>query len=80
MRVVRQLLTESLIIPLFGGALGLGMAFSRVRELIALLPSALPRAHDLHVSGPVLVFISVLTGILFGMAPGMHASRTDPKH
>jgi predicted permease len=82
LRVVRQLLTESLIISLTGGVLGLALAFAGVRALVALLPADFPRAHDIHVSGPVLGFtllISVLTGILFGMAPAMQASRTDPK-
>jgi len=82
LRVVRQLLTESLIISVTGGALGLGLAFGGVRALVALLPADFPRAHDIHVSGPVLVFtllVSVLTGILFGLAPAMQASRTDPK-
>ena len=82
LRIVRQLLTESLIISLAGGALGLGMAFGGVRALVALLPADFPRAHDIHVSGPVLAFtflVSVLTGVLFGLAPAMQASRTDPK-
>jgi len=82
LRVVRQLMTESLIISLVGGALGLGMAFGGVRALVALLPADFPRAHDIHVSTPVLAFtflVSLFTGILFGLAPAMQASRTDPK-
>jgi predicted permease len=82
LRVVRQLLTESLIISLAGGALGLALAFGGVRALVALLPADFPRAQDIHLSWPVLVFtllISVLTGILFGLAPAMQASHIDPK-
>ncbi len=82
LRVVRQLLTESLIISLVGGALGLAFAFGGVRALVALLPADFPRSHDIHVSWPVLAFtlvISVLTGILFGLAPAVQASHTDPK-
>ena len=82
LRVVRQLLTESLIISLMGGALGLGMAFGGVRALVALLPADFPRAQDIHVSGPVLAFtflVSLLAGILFGLAPAMQSSRIDPK-
>jgi predicted permease len=82
LRIVRQLLTESLIISLAGGVLGLALAFGGVRSLVALLPADFPRAHDIHVNGPVLAFtliISALTGILFGLAPAMQASRTDPK-
>ena len=81
-RVVRQLLTESLLISFAGGALGLVLAFGGVRALVSLLPADFPRAHDIHVSGPVLAFtllVSLLTGILFGLAPALQASRTDPK-
>ena len=82
LRVIRQLLTESLILALAGGILGLALAFGGVRALVSLLPADFPRAQDIHVSGPVLAFtliISVLTGILFGLAPAMQASHTDPK-
>jgi predicted permease len=81
-RVVRQLLTESLLIACTGGALGLLLAFGGVRALVALLPADFPRAHDVQVSGPVLAFtalISLMTGILFGLMPAVQASRTDPK-
>jgi predicted permease len=82
LRVLRQLLTESLMIAFAGGALGLGLAFGGVRALVSLLPADFPRAHDIHVSGPVLAFtllVSFVTGILFGLAPSLQASRTDPK-
>ena len=81
-RVVRQLLTESLLISIAGGALGLALAFGGVRALVSLLPADFPRAHDIHVSGPVLAFtllVSLMTGILFGLAPALQASQTDPK-
>jgi predicted permease len=82
LRVVRQLLTESLILSLIGGVLGLALAFGGVRVLVTLLPADFPRTHDIHVSAPVLAFtlaISLFTGLLFGLAPAMQASRTDPK-
>ncbi|HEY1581337.1 MAG TPA: ABC transporter permease [Terracidiphilus sp.] len=82
LRVVRQLLTESLLISCAGGALGLLMAFGGVRALVLLLPADFPRANDVHVSWPVLLFtlaVSLATGILFGLAPALQASRTDPK-
>jgi putative ABC transport system permease protein len=81
-RVLRQLLTESLLISLIGGTVGLALAFGGVRALVLLLPADFPRAQDIHVSGAVLAFtflVSILTGILFGLAPAMQASRTDPK-
>jgi predicted permease len=82
LRVVRQLLTESLLISLAGGTLGLLLAFGGVRALVVLLPADFPRANDIHVSLPVLLFtlaVSLATGILFGLAPALQASRTDPK-
>lgn len=82
LRVIRQLLTESLVISLASGAFGLALAFGGVRALVLLLPAGFPRAHDIHVSPTVLVFtaaVSVLTGILFGLAPAVQASHIDPK-
>ena len=82
LRVVRQLLTESLLISFAGGALGLALAFVGVRALVSLLPAGFPRANDIHVNAAVLAFtvlVSLVTGILFGLAPSLQASRTDPK-
>jgi putative ABC transport system permease protein len=81
-RVVRQLLTESLILSLTGGALGLALAFGGVKALVLLLPAGFPRANDIHVNGVVFAFtflVSIATGLLFGLAPAMQASRTDPR-
>jgi predicted permease len=81
-RVVRQLLTESLLIGCVGGALGLAMALAAVKLLVSLLPANFPRAHDIHVSAPLFLFtlvISLGTGVLFGLAPALQASRTDPR-
>ena len=80
-RLIRQLLTESLLISVIGGALGVVMALGGVKILVSLLPADFPRAHDIHVSLPVFAFtflVSVATGILFGLAPALQASRTDP--
>jgi predicted permease len=82
-RVVRQLLTESLLISFAGGGLGLALALGGVKALVSLLPSDFPRAQDIHVSGPVFAFtflVSVVTGLLFGLVPALQASRIDPKH
>ena len=81
-RVVRQLLTESLLIACVGGAVGLAMALVGVKLLVSLLPANFPRAHDIHVSAPVFLFtlvVSMATGVLFGLAPALQASRTDPR-
>jgi predicted permease len=81
-RVVRQLLTESLLIACLGGVLGLAMALAGVKALVSVLPANFPRAHDIHVSAPVFLFtllVSVATGVLFGLAPALQASRTDPR-
>jgi predicted permease len=81
-RVMRQLLTESLLLSFAGGALGLLLALGGVNFLVSLLPADFPRTHDIHVSGPVFAFtflISIFTGILFGLAPAWQAARTDPK-
>jgi predicted permease len=80
-RLIRQLLTESLLLSLIGGALGIVMALGGVKMLVSLLPADFPRAHDIQVSLPVLAFtflVSIATGILFGLAPALRASRTDP--
>ncbi len=55
-RVVRQLLTESLLIASIGGAFGLVLAVAGVKALVSLLPANFPRAHDIHVSAPVFLF------------------------
>jgi predicted permease len=81
-RLIRQLLTESLLIAAAGGLLGLGLAAGGVTAIVSLLPSDFPRAHDIHISAPVFAFtflVSVVTGLLFGLAPALQASRTDPR-
>jgi predicted permease len=82
-RLIRQLLTESLIIALAGGVLGLVLAAGGVRAMVSLLPDDFPRVHDIHLSVPVFAFtmlVSLSTGILFGLAPAIQVSRTDPKN
>jgi predicted permease len=82
LRLVRQLMTESLIIALAGGALGLALAAVGERGIVSLLPIDFPRVHDIHVSAAVFGFtllISAGTGILFGLFPALQASRTDPR-
>jgi len=79
-RVVRQLLTESMMLALAGGGLGLLLAAWGTRTALALLPAALPRAQEIGLDIRVLVFtvaISVIAGVLFGMVPALRTSRQD---
>lgn len=77
-RIVRQLLTESLLLGLIGGVLGLAIAAAGVRALVALGGIGLPRADEIGLDGRVMVFallISLATGLIFGSAPAARASR-----
>jgi putative ABC transport system permease protein len=78
-RVVRQLLTESLLLALIGGGLSLVLAYGGVQGLLLLRPD-LPRAMEIGVNGPVLAFAlatTLLTAFIFGVAPALQASRHD---
>jgi putative ABC transport system permease protein len=80
MRVVRQLLTESVLLSLLGGLLGLVLAFWWSDLLIALGKKDIPRAMQVGLDWRVLAFtlgVSVLTGIIFGLFPALHLSRTE---
>ncbi len=79
-RLVRQLMTESLLLGIVGGGLGLAMAWSSIGLLTKLASSSVPRMDDLSVNLPVLSFalgISVLTAFLFGVFPAWQSSRAD---
>jgi putative ABC transport system permease protein len=79
-RVIRQLLTESLVLSCTGGGLGLLLAAWGTQARIKLLPEALPRAQSVHVDARVLLFTlaaSVLAGFFFGLAPALKTSRAD---
>jgi predicted permease len=74
LRIIRQVLTESVLLALFGGALGLLLASWGTVAAIRLLPDTLPRADEIGVDTRVLVFtlaISVLSGIVFGLVPAL---------
>ncbi|HEV3036443.1 MAG TPA: ABC transporter permease [Candidatus Angelobacter sp.] len=79
-RVVRQLLTESMLLSLAGGVLGLLLAWQGTHLALTVLPRALPRSREISIDASVLVFtllLSVLSGILFGMAPALRTWRSN---
>jgi predicted permease len=81
-RLVRQMLTESMVIALAGGLLGIVLAMAGVRALVSLLPAGFPRAGSIHVNAFVLAFtffVAVATGFIFGVAPAFEAARADPQ-
>jgi putative ABC transport system permease protein len=80
LRLVRQLLTESLLLAALGGALGLLLAVWGTSALGRLAALYLPRAREIAIDGPVLAFTAMLilvTGIAFGLFPALQASRPD---
>ena len=79
-RVVRQLLTESILLAGAGGACGWLLALYGVDLLLSLSPENIPRAQDIHLDGRVFGFtllVSLLTGVIFGLAPALQARRAD---
>src|SRR5215469_111329 len=78
MRLIRQLLTESVLLAGLGGALGLLLAFFGTKAVLHTLPGTLPRANEVSLDGRVLLFtlaLSLFAGIVFGLAPAMRSSR-----
>jgi predicted permease len=79
-RVIRQLLTESILLGGLGGVFGLLLAFGGTKAVIGMLPGALPRASEVTLDGRVLLFtfgVSLFAGIVFGLAPALKSSRVD---
>jgi predicted permease len=79
-RIIRQLLTESILLAVFGGALGLIVAVWGTQGALSFLPDPLPRAQEIGLDTRVLIFtaaISLLAGILFGLAPALKTSRPN---
>jgi predicted permease len=79
-RVVRQLLTESILLAGLGGALGLALAFTGTRTVLNMLPGTLPRADEVSLDWRVLLFtlgLSLLAGIVFGLVPALKTSRVN---
>lgn len=79
-RLIRQMLTESLLLAFGGAVLGAGLAVVGVKILVALLPADFPRAGDIHVDTFVFLFtaaIAIVTGIVFGLVPAWQGSQAD---
>ena len=79
-RIIRQLVTESLLLAVVAGGLGIALAHAGTRVLVALAPADVVRVTDTAIHGDVLAFtiaVSVLTSVLFGLVPALHASKID---
>jgi predicted permease len=80
-RVVRQLLTESLLLAALGCAMGIALAYAGLRVILALVPpGTIPDESEITINMPVLLFsaaVSAVTAVVFGLAPALHASRRD---
>ena len=81
-RMVRQVLTESLVISLADGVIGTILAYAAVRALVATAPVELPRLDEVHLDYRALLFAlatSVVAGLLFGLVPAWRAARAEPQ-
>jgi putative ABC transport system permease protein len=79
--IIRQMLSESVILSLCGGAAGIALAGGMLKAMVRLLPLEIPRLQQVSVDGGVLAFaivLSVLTGILFGLLPAWRTSQIEP--
>ncbi|HKR22676.1 MAG TPA: ABC transporter permease, partial [Pyrinomonadaceae bacterium] len=79
-RVVRQLLTESLLLSIVSGLLGLGLSVWLLKLLIAISPPNSPRVEEISIDLRVFVFalgVTIVAGLLFGLVPALHTSRPD---
>ncbi|MEM7416042.1 MAG: ABC transporter permease [Gemmatimonadota bacterium] len=80
-RVVSQLVTESLLLAVIGGTIGIALAFVGTDALIGMAPAGTPRLDQVGVDGRILLFaaaVTMSTGALFGILPALRAARTDP--
>ena len=79
-RMIRQLLTESVLLSAVGGSLGLLLAYCAMKTLLKALPTALPRIAEVSLDSRVLLFtlvLSLATGVIFGLAPALKSTRSN---
>ena len=79
-RILRQFLTESMLLAALSGLLGVAIAWGAVQVLVAMAPPWLPRLHAIQLNAPVLAFsvgISLLTGLIFGIIPAVQGSKSS---
>ena len=77
-RLIRQLITESLLLSMLGATLGVVFSVAGVRWFVAMMPPGIPRADEISVDGAVLTFtaiVAVVTGVLFGIVPALRATQ-----
>jgi predicted permease len=77
-RMVRQMLTESMLLSLIGGAVGVATALGTLDFILRFVPSNVPRLNEVRIDWVVLAFallISILTGLVFGLAPALHSAK-----
>jgi predicted permease len=77
-RMIRQMLTESMLLSVLGGTAGILSAFSALGFIARFVPANVPRLNDIRIDWAVLTFallISVLTGLIFGLAPALHSAK-----
>jgi putative ABC transport system permease protein len=81
-RLIRQLITEAMVLAGLGALAGVALAYALIHGLVALDPLKIPRVDSISIDGRVLAFtalVAVATGVLFGIVPALQASRTDPQ-
>ena len=79
--IIRQVLVESVVLSLCGGALGVALSGLFLRTILRFVPQSLPRLNQVAIDGQVLIFaalVSIVTGVLFGVLPAWRMSRLDP--
>ena len=80
MRLIRQMLTESMVLAMMGGGFGVLLAYWGIQLLVAFAPGNIPRLQEITIDPRVLAFtfgISLLTGLVFGLVPALQSSRPD---